>query len=64
MIFIYFTHSSQALADSFIRDAERDPQSGDRGIHGDPPRSLQLLPSGGEVLRSLEEAEIDPAEEG
>ena len=33
-------------------------------IPGDPPRSLQLLSSGGEILRRLEEAEVGPAEEG
>ena len=46
------------------RGAKRDPQRGDRSIPGDPPRSLQLLSSGEEVLRRLEEAEVGPAEEG
>ena len=46
------------------RSAKRDPQRGDRGIPGDPPRSLQLLSSVGEVLRRLEGAEVGPAEEG
>ena len=45
------------------RVAERDPQRGDRGIPGDSPRSLQLLSSGGEVLRSLEVAEVGPTDE-
>ena len=31
---------------------------------GDAPRSLQLLSSGGVVLRRLEEAEVGSAEEG
>ena len=44
-------------------DATR-PQRGDRGIPGNPPRSLQLLSPGGKVLRRLEEAEVGPAEEG
>ena len=39
-------------------------ERGDPSISGDPPRSLQLLSSGGEILRRLEEAEICPAEEG
>ena len=38
------------------RGAKRDPQRGDRCIPGDPPGSLQLLSSGGEVLLRLEEA--------
>ena len=42
--------------------AKRDPQRGDGGIHGDPAGSLQLLSSGGKVLRRLEEAEVGPAE--
>ena len=46
------------------RVAERDPQRGDRGIPGDPRKILQLLSSGGEILRRLEEAEAGPAEEG
>ena len=46
------------------RIAERNPQRGDRSISGDPPRSLQLLSSGGEILRRLEEAEIGPDQEG
>ena len=46
------------------RVAERHPQRGDRGIPGDPPRSLQILSSGGEVLRRLEEAEVGSTKEG
>ena len=47
----------------YRRGAKGDPQRGDRGIPADPPRSLQLLSSGGEVLRGLKEAEVGPAEE-
>ena len=46
------------------RSAKGNPQRGDQGIPEDPPRSLQLLSSGGENLRRLEEAEVCPAEEG
>ena len=46
------------------RSAKRDPQRGDPGIRGNPPESLLLLSSGGEVLRRLEEAKIGPAEGG
>ena len=45
------------------RGAKRDPQRRDRGIPGDPPGSLQLLSSVGEVLRRLEKAEVGPAKE-
>ena len=49
---------------SSVKEAKRDLQRGDRSIPGDLPGSLQLLCSGGEVLRRLEEAEVGPAEEG
>ena len=42
----------------------RGAKRGDRGIPGIPPGSLQLLSSGGEVHRRLEEAEVGPAKEG
>ena len=45
------------------RCAKRDPQRSDRGIPGDPPKSFQLLSSKGEILRRLEKAEVDAAEE-
>ena len=43
----------------YRRGAKRDLQKGDRGMRGDSPTSLQV-----EVLRRLEEAEVDPAEQG
>ena len=36
----------------------------DRGIPGDPPRSLYLLSSGRKIPRRPEKVEVGPAEEG
>ena len=60
---MFHTNEAQSYSAGDRWGAKRDPKRGDRGIPGDPPRSLQLLSSERDVLSRLEEAEVGPTEE-